>query len=46
MYFAVMIVVALLVVVVVLLLEHRGDPKALEREYNSRPTLTHKNNSH
>jgi hypothetical protein len=33
MYFAVMILIALVVVAAVLILEHRGDPRALEREY-------------
>ena len=42
MYFALMILIAVVVVVVVLLLEHRGDPRMLEREYTSRPSLTKK----
>jgi hypothetical protein len=42
MYFALMILIALAVVALVLLLEHRGDPRTLEREYTSRPSLTKK----
>jgi hypothetical protein len=42
MYFALMILISLAVVALVLFLEHRGDPKMLEREYDSRPSLTEK----
>lgn len=42
MFFALMILIAAVVVVVVLLLEHRGDPRMLEREYTSRPSLAKK----
>jgi preprotein translocase subunit SecG len=42
MYFALMILIAVAVVALVLLLEHRGDPRTLEREYGSRPSLPNK----
>ena len=43
MYFALMILIAVVVVALVLLLEHRGDPRMLEREYTTRrPSLTKK----
>jgi hypothetical protein len=44
MYFAVMILIALAVVALVLFLEHRGDPQALEREYDSEPSPTNRSN--
>ncbi len=43
MYLVLMILIALAAAAVVFLLEHRGDPRALEREYGSRLTLTDKN---
>jgi len=42
MIFALIIVVAIAVAGVVLFLEHLGDPKALEREYDSRPPVKEK----
>jgi hypothetical protein len=42
MYFALLILIALAVAALVLFLEHRGDPRMLEREYDARPSLTEK----
>jgi hypothetical protein len=43
MYFALMILFALALVALVLLLERSGDPRFIEREYDSRPRPSKKN---
>jgi hypothetical protein len=42
MYFALMIIIALIIVALVLFLERSGDPRSLEREYDSRAQVSKK----